>query len=123
MITPPNVPLSIPSRITENISGTVCDELIMCIPYSLYKTIILVVLSINLTKPIRFTDVRPSTDQAAEKYPDKTLEKNPLLTDAAQAVLKMGFLPKQVKRAIDIVLQKKSKTVFLIAFNLHIYIK
>ncbi|XP_048769386.1 baculoviral IAP repeat-containing protein 2-like [Ostrea edulis] len=73
VITPPNVPLSIPSRITENIS-----------------------------------DVRPSTDQATEKYPDKTLEKNPLLTDAAQAVLKMGFLPKQVKRAVDIVLQKKT---------------
>ncbi|XP_061195907.1 death-associated inhibitor of apoptosis 2-like isoform X2 [Saccostrea echinata] len=54
------------------------------------------------------SDVKPSNPKTAEEYPEKTLEKNPLLTDAAQAVLNMGFLPKQVKRAIDVVLQTKT---------------
>lgn len=44
-----------------------------------------------------------------DRYPDKTLEKNPLLTDSAQAVLIMGYLPKHVKQAVDNVLKTKSK--------------
>lgn len=44
-----------------------------------------------------------------DRYPDKTLEKNPLLTDSAQAVLNMGYLPKHVKQAVDNVLKTKSK--------------
>lgn len=49
---------------------------------------------------------KPSESDA---YPEKTLARNPLLTDAAQSVLDMGYLPKQVKQAVDMVLKTKSK--------------
>ncbi|KAK3098658.1 hypothetical protein FSP39_021663 [Pinctada imbricata] len=51
-----------------------------------------------------------SHSKDVEKYPDSTLQKNPLLTDAAQRVIKMGYLPKQVNKAVEEVLKLKDWT-------------
>lgn len=51
---------------------------------------------------------RKTEPMETDRYPDKTLEKNPLLTDSAQAVLNMGYLPKHVKQAVDNVLKTKT---------------
>lgn len=62
-------------------------------------------IAVNENEP----DCARKTDpMETDRYPDKTLEKNPLLTDSAQAVLSMGYLPKQVKQAVDIVLKTKT---------------
>ena len=41
-----------------------------------------------------------------ESYPSSVLKKNPLLCNAAQCVLEMGYLPRVVKKAVDSVLQQ-----------------
>lgn len=62
-------------------------------------------LAVNENEP---DCVRKTEPMETDRYPDKTLEKNPLLTDSAQAVLSMGYLPKHVKQAVDIVLKTKT---------------
>lgn len=71
------------------------------LPNSSYK----LSLAVNENEP---DCVRNSEPMETDRYPDKTLEKNPLLTDSAQAVLNMGYLPKHVKQAVDIVLKTKT---------------
>lgn len=43
------------------------------------------------------------------KAPTKAEKKNPLLTDAAQTMLMMGYLPKVIKIAVDRVLLEKGR--------------
>nr|XP_022290906.1 putative inhibitor of apoptosis [Crassostrea virginica] len=67
-----------------------------------------------LSFPTRIADNESDGIQSSPKpseldaYPEKTLARNPLLTDAAQSVLDMGYLPKQVKQAVDMVLKTKT---------------
>lgn len=54
----------------------------------------------------------PSTQQqqqlpSGKKPPTNAERKNPLLSDAAQSVLAMGYLPRIVKIAVDKVLETK----------------
>lgn len=44
-----------------------------------------------------------------EQYPLSVLKKNPLLCNAAQAVVEMGYLPRAIKKAVDILLKEGSK--------------
>lgn len=44
---------------------------------------------------------------SGRKQPTNAERKNPLLSDAAQSVLAMGYLPRIVKMAVDKVLQSK----------------
>ncbi|OPL33585.1 hypothetical protein AM593_01348, partial [Mytilus galloprovincialis] len=44
------------------------------------------------------------------KPPTKAEKKNPLLTDAAQSILTMGYLPKVIKTVVDKVLREKGWT-------------
>lgn len=48
---------------------------------------------------------QPTT--SGRKQPTNAERKNPLLSDAAQSVLAMGYLPRIVKMAVDKVLQSK----------------
>lgn len=44
---------------------------------------------------------------SSRKQPTNAERENPLLSDAAQSVLAMGYLPRIVKMAVDKVLQSK----------------
>lgn len=41
-----------------------------------------------------------------ESYPASVLQKNPLLSSAAQSVIEMGYLPRIVKRAVDNIIKE-----------------
>jgi hypothetical protein len=53
----------------------------------------------------------------ARKPPTAAEKKNPLLSDAAQSVLAMGYLPRIVKVAVDKVLQSKGKAYMLVLYK------
>ena len=49
---------------------------------------------------------------SGEYKPTAVEKKNPMLCDAAQSVLAMGYLPRIVKRAVDQILQTEGMHVY-----------
>ena len=58
------------------------------------------------------------SDVTGEYKPTAVEKKNPMLCDAAQSVLAMGYLPRIVKRAVDQILQNEGTYTAVLRFNI-----